>query len=118
MSGRGCRECEGWFDFKKWRQYLDRLVDEGRLSANPALSVRLHYYDYRPKEVLTRGELLQLFFSPCSHPEVKRVFLFSCLCGLRWCDIKQLQVDDVDYQRQLLYIMSGKKFVLKNNLKI
>lgn len=94
--------------FKKWRQYLDRLVDEGRLSANPALSVRLHYYDYRPKEVLTRGELLQLFSSPCSHPEVKRAFLFSCLCGLRWCDIKQLRVDDVDYQRQLLSITQQK----------
>ena len=94
--------------FKKWRQYLDHLVEVRRLSANPALSVRLHYYDYRPKEIVTREELVQLSASPCSHPEVKRAFLFSCLCGLRWCDIRHLRVEDVDYNRQMLSITQQK----------
>ena len=43
------------------------------------------------KEILTFDEIQTLASTNITNSEVKRAFLFSCVTGLRWCDIKQLQ---------------------------
>ena len=38
----------------------------------------------------------------------KKAFLFSCYCGLRWCDVHQLQYKDIDFSSNRLTILQQK----------
>lgn len=48
------------------------------------------------REFLTEDELHTLSVTPCKHDAVKRMFLFSCLTGLRLSDCRKLAWDDVE----------------------
>ena len=73
---------------------LNKAVKEGILPYNPA-----HKIDYkdRPqqgeatKQYLTIEEVQALVKTHCKYEHLKQAFLFSCFCGLRYSDIKQLE---------------------------
>jgi len=48
---------------------------------------------------LSADEVRRLAETECRHPELKRMFLFSCLTGLRRSDIVKLQWSDIDGDR-------------------
>lgn len=48
------------------------------------------------KEILTFEELRQLMQIEVGSTDVKRAFLFSCLTGLRFCDVKALQYQHIN----------------------
>lgn len=50
----------------------------------------------KKKDILTLTELKQLSSTPTESDEVKRAFLFSCVTGLRWCDVKLLKWFNID----------------------
>jgi integrase/recombinase XerD len=50
----------------------------------------------KKKDILTLDELKRLGATPTESNEVRRAFLFSCVTGLRWCDIKVLQWGNID----------------------
>jgi integrase/recombinase XerD len=50
----------------------------------------------KKKDILTLVELKRLGATPTESNEVRRAFLFSCVTGLRWCDIKVLQWGNID----------------------
>ena len=43
----------------------------------------------------------------CS-PEVKRAFLFSCMSGLRWCDVKLLCYRNIDFAQKRITLIQKK----------
>ncbi len=45
---------------------------------------------------LTAVELQLLKDTPCPNSQVKTAFLFSCMCGLRWSDIKSLSWNKIN----------------------
>lgn len=54
------------------------------------------------REYLTMEELKRLIQTPVKHEMIKRAFLFSCFCGLRWSDVSRLRwgnlkTDDVGF---------------------
>lgn len=54
------------------------------------------------REYLTIGELKRLIQTPVKNDLIKRAFLFSCFCGLRWSDVSRLRwcdlkTDDVGF---------------------
>lgn len=57
--------------------------------------------DYKPKlpeskrVYLTIDEVRRLIETDCSHDEIKRAFLFSCFCGLRFSDVARLKWSDL-----------------------
>lgn len=62
------------------------LLDKNdRIKAQPA-----------QRAYLTAEELRRMSQIPCRHHQVKSAFLFSCMCGLRWSDIKSLTWDKVN----------------------
>ncbi len=78
--------------FTKFKMVLKQATREKIFLSNPALDVtNKGTPDDVRKDVLSMDEIQLLFAAPCSNAEVKRAFLFACLTGLRWCDVKDLQ---------------------------
>lgn len=80
------------------RTAINRAYKEGIITVNPTKE-----FDFASKvrqepsrrEYLTIDELKTLINTECRHEIVKRVFLFSCLCGLRVSDIRKLRWCDL-----------------------
>lgn len=86
--------------FKKFKMCLSACVESGLILQNPANGIRLPQYNDVTKEILSEKELTQLALTPCRNSEVKRAFLFSCMSGLRWCDVKLLCYRNIDFAQK------------------
>lgn len=94
--------------FKKFKMCLNACVESGLILQNPANGIRLPQYNDVTKEILSEKELTQLALTPCRSPEVKRAFLFSCMSGLRWCDVKLLCYRNIDFAQKRLTLIQKK----------
>ncbi|MFD2514175.1 phage integrase SAM-like domain-containing protein [Pontibacter locisalis] len=87
------QQCKGetpYNYFKKFRKVLKHAVKEGLIPANPAEEIENRKTEGIKKEVLTVEEIQKMASEECFLPEVKRAFLFSCVTGLRFCDVNEL----------------------------
>lgn len=75
-------------------------VKDGLLMRNPMSGVDLPKKKETHREFLTIEEVRAMAATECSDNEVKRAFLFSCLTGLRFSDIKALKWGDIRQQGQ------------------
>lgn len=89
------------------RTYLSKLnamfreaIKDGLLMRNPMASVELPKKEETHREFLTIEEVRAMATAECSDNEIKRAFLFGCLTGLRYSDIKALKWGDVRQQGQ------------------
>ncbi|MGN0186878.1 MAG: site-specific integrase [Paludibacteraceae bacterium] len=79
--------------YRRFNCALNTAVRKGLLTVNPFTQIDS---DDKPKEheqpktYLTIDEIRTLANIPCTTPEIKNAFLFSCFCGLRISDIKAL----------------------------
>ena len=84
--------------FQKLRACLNRACEEGIIARNPMRGIE----GIRPEEgrrmYLTVEEVKRLARTECEYPDIKRAFLFSCLTGLRRCDIDRLTWGEVQRQ--------------------
>lgn len=62
------------------------------------------------REYLTKEELSTLMATPCYRDDVRRAFLFSCFCGLRMSDVRQLSWNHIVTE-------NGVQFVVKKMQK-
>lgn len=89
------------------RIYLSKLnamfreaVKDGLLMRNPMASADLPKKEETHREFLTIEEVRVMAAAECGNNEIKRAFLFSCLTGLRFSDIKALKWGDIRQQGQ------------------
>lgn len=115
-------ECEGFRDylydtlngntpanyFKKFKLFLDALVEKGAMEFNPAREIKLSHSDFKEKKTLTEAELRRLEAAHCKDEGVKQAFLFACFSGLRWCDVCQLTADDINIEERSMTILQKK----------
>lgn len=94
--------------FKKFRMCINKCIENKLMSFNPTDGIRLIQFDEVTKAILSMKEIQKLAITPCLNNEVKRAFLFSCYCGLRWCDIYRLQYKDIDLPSNRLTIIQQK----------
>lgn len=72
---------------------LNKAVKNEYISMNPAVKIG---GDERPqqgeatKQYLTFDEVKAMVDTPCKNEMIKKAFLFSCFCGLRYSDVKNL----------------------------
>ena len=72
---------------------LNKAVKNEYISMNPAIKIG---GDERPqqgeatKQYLTFDEVKAMVDTPCKNEMIKKAFLFSCFCGLRYSDVKNL----------------------------
>lgn len=75
---------------KTLKRIFDAAIAQGMLSKNPC-DIKLSRIPARDsKERLTEKEIRILNKSKCSHPNIKRAFLFSTQTGLRYSDTRNL----------------------------
>ena len=91
-SGEGANSYFSRFKKMVKQAYRQRLLKENVLD----FVKRKVKGKAKKKDILTLKELKQLGSTPTESIEVRRAFLFSCVTGLRWCDVKLLQWGSID----------------------
>ncbi len=82
--------------FKKFKKVLHYGVKEKILQFNPAQDLTAKRNESIKKDILTFDEIQLLAKTDCTNNEVKKAFLFSCLTGLRFCDIISLKWQNIN----------------------
>ena len=80
---------------------LNSAVKDGIIDFNPANKLRSSEKPETPKPsrgYLTIDEVRKLYGTPCKRPYVKQIFLFGCMCGLRYSDIIALKWGDLHFE--------------------
>lgn len=94
--------------FKLLSTALNKAVEAGKMTSNPMASInrRKILGDVQSPErvYLTGDELQKLSSTPCRRSDVRRAFLFSCMCGLRWSDVKALTWGEVKQSGESFWI--------------
>lgn len=81
--------------FGKLRACLRRAYRDGLTERNLAEQVEAVTMDETERSYLTLAELQHMTTADCRLPGVKRAFLFSCLTGLRRCDVERLTWEQI-----------------------
>jgi site-specific recombinase XerD len=68
------------------------------ISVNPAAELTARRNEGVKKDILNFDEIQLLAATPANNEQVKRAFLFSCLTGLRYCDIVPLKWESINGQ--------------------
>jgi len=79
--------------FSKLVAALNEAVKKGLIRSNPANLLETEQrarLEQAERAYLTADEIRTLSLTPCPNAQVRDAFLFSCMCGLRWSDIKAL----------------------------
>lgn len=74
---------------------FNQAMRDGIISRSPAMGVAPFRMPESQRQYLTIEELKRLTTTRCSNDGIRRMFLFSCLTGLRWSDVIRLQWSDV-----------------------
>lgn len=77
---------------------LSAAVREGLIIRSPMVDVDNYPVPESKREYLTQEEIRALSATPCSSDIARRAFLFSCLTGLRYSDIRAVMWGDVHEQ--------------------
>lgn len=98
------------------RTYIAKLnamfrqaVADKILLHNPMLGVELPKHQETHREFLTIEEVRAMAAADCKDRGLKRAFLFSCLTGLRYSDVKALRWCDVRQQGKFTRIVYRQK---------
>jgi integrase len=84
--------------FSKFKRVLKNAVRDKIISTNP---IDLIDDSKKPKTeqskrvYLTEAELKSLYLTPCKYDDIKRAFLFCCLVGLRFGNVRRLVWGDL-----------------------
>ena len=71
----------------------------------------------KKKDTLTLDELKTLSTTPTESLEVRRAFLFCCVTGLRWCDVKSIKWANINLKNRLMSLTQSKtEEVVTNHL--
>lgn len=86
--------------FNKVRATLKQAIKDGILSKNPASDVESIKEPETQRQFLTLDEVKSLVQTECKSPVLKKAFLFGCLTGLRFSDIKNLTWSQVQFSNE------------------
>lgn len=81
--------------WRKIRCALNQAVKEGIITRNPCDGCTTIKNEDSERMYLTIEELKRLSATPSRYPELKSAFLFSCLTGLRYSDVRSLTWGEV-----------------------
>jgi integrase/recombinase XerD len=84
--------------FKKFKKVLKQALRAKIITSNPAAELTAKRNEGVKKDILNFEEIQLLASTPANNEEVKKAFLFSCLTGLRFCDISTLKWESINGQ--------------------
>jgi integrase len=74
---------------------FELAVRDDLMKQNPMKNIKKVKAEQNEREYLTADEMKELFISPCKYNVSKRAFLFACLTGLRFSDVRKLRWYDI-----------------------
>lgn len=86
--------------FNKVRTALKEAHRNKMISENPILRVKTIKEKETNREYLTLEELQNLVKTECELPIMKDAFIFSCLTGVRFCDVENMKWKDLFYDSE------------------
>jgi integrase/recombinase XerD len=87
--------------------FFNWLEDTGQLHSNPISAMKFPRAAQQPREPLSQQETGQLFAAAQGLQELAVLHLFYS-CGLRRGEGERLNIQDIHFKKQLLYVRSGK----------
>jgi integrase/recombinase XerD len=81
--------------YKNLKKIIKEATYHRHFTSNPTERIVNSKGKSRAKETLTNEGMLLLTETLCSNEEVKNAFLFSCLTGLRFCDVSNLKWENI-----------------------
>ena len=97
--------------FARFKKMIRRAIEEDVIKCDPIAGVSIKVDPHRlTKDVLSTDEIQQLVQTRHTgqSDEIRRAFIFSLYTGLRWCDVKALTYDSIDYANRLLIFEQAK----------
>ncbi len=91
--------------YNKLSAALKQAVKDGIIPTNPAEGIEGFKQAETEREFLTLNELQAVIDAECEIPQLKTVFIFSCLTGLRWSDIQKLLWSEVQHSNEIGYFI-------------
>ncbi|MBQ9666648.1 MAG: tyrosine-type recombinase/integrase [Bacteroidaceae bacterium] len=108
-NGRGGTAKEYW---RRLHASLNRALKKGLIEKNPCSGIKAPAVrEEAGKDILSPEEISLLAETPFpveKWGDVKRAFLFSCFTGIRWCDIKKLVFNNIDFPNKRLTFVQAK----------
>lgn len=105
-SQRGLKSGTQYLYYAILRACLRQAIKDGIIVNNPLVGIVPPRAGDSSRQFLTMEELKKLAVTPCAHKPLKDAFLFSCLTGLRYSDIKKLtwgEVQKMDGYTRLVF---------------
>ena len=81
--------------YKNLKKIIKEATYSRHFMQNPTERIINSKGKSKAKETLTNENIQILVEIPCSNEEVKKAFLFSCLTGLRFCDVSKLKWENL-----------------------
>ncbi len=101
-----------WAYYQELRSCIKEAVSDGIITENPARRIDTIRRKDAQRMYLTIDEVKLLAKTECSDEDVKSMFLFSCLTGLRHSDIKKMKWKEVYQQGEFTRIIFTQKKTL------
>lgn len=97
--------------YGRFKKVIKHAVEADVMRKNPCNGVIIKIdRGTLKKDVLSVEEIQRLIAThyPGESPNIRRAFIFTCYCGLRWCDVKDLTFANVDFSNKILKFEQAK----------
>jgi len=108
-NGRKLSQNSCYSYFNKVKAALKQAVKDGYINSNPAAKVDGIREAETSREFLTLDELKKALNTRSDAPVYKNAFIFSCLTGLRYSDIKKLTWQEIQHSKESGYYIRFKQ---------
>lgn len=103
---------EGAYSYwKRFKKMVKAATEKGLFADNPCKGIVLKADDDAlKKDILSIEEMQQLVNTtyPEQNNEVRRAFIFTLYTGIRFCDVKELTFENINYAERLLSFNQNK----------
>ena len=97
--------------YARFKKIIKNAVEVDVMRKNPCNGVIIKIDNGTlKKDVLSVEEVGKMIATHYTgeNPDIRRAFIFSCYCGLRWCDVKDLTFANVDFSNRILKFEQAK----------
>ena len=105
-KGEGAKSC-----YQRFKKVINYAIEHDVMRKNPCAGVTIKVDDQiLRKDILSEEEMKKLisYHDPKQNNEIRRAFILSLFCGLRFCDVKDLTYANVDFSNHLLHFEQNK----------
>jgi site-specific recombinase XerD len=91
--------------YRCFKRVINSAIEHNLMAANPCAGVRcVVNRDALQKDILSAEEIKCMMMAsfPKQNENVRRAFIFSLFTGIRFCDIKKLLYNNVDFSNKIL----------------